>query len=191
MLFFCHKKRPLPTAGAKPWILYVNLKCTHSRKLGALYQFVVRKPVREYANDYLYTSENIFVQTEPHIHSGCRFPYLSSNVNPVNSTYHLSNLSTQHPQYQNQPLNSPLFSTVDQFPLTHKTKKSGNLNLPSDPLTSPDSQKSLVFYTFPIFYSLTFDINTTHSTWHERTKSTSFAGRFIRLDPPLFLPSRS
>ena len=135
---FAIKKRPLPTAGAKPWILYVNLKCTHSRKLGALYQFVVRKPVREYANDYLYISENIFVQTEPHIHSGCRFPYLSSNVNPVNSTYHLSNLSTQHPQYQNQPLNSPLFSTVDQFPLTHKTKKSGNPNLPSDKSRLPE-----------------------------------------------------
>lgn len=43
---FAIKKRPLPTAGAKPWILYVNLKCTHSRKLGALYQFVVRKPDR-------------------------------------------------------------------------------------------------------------------------------------------------
>ena len=158
---FAIKKRPLPTAGAKPWILYVNLKCTHSRKLGALYQFVVRKPVREYANDYLYISENIYVQTEPHIHPRCRFPYLSSNVNPVNSTYHLSNVSTQHPQYQNQPLNSPLFFTVDQFPLTRKTKKSGNRTCP---LTSPDSRKFLVFYTFSLFYSLTFDINTTVST---------------------------
>lgn len=30
----------------------------------------------------------------------------------------------------------------------------------------------------------------TVSTWHERTESTSFAERFVRLDPPLFLPSR-
>ena len=90
-------KKPLPIAGAKTRNLYVNLKCTQSRNLGALYQFMVRKPVREYANDYLYISENIFVQTEPHIHPGCHFPYFSSNVNPVNSTYHLSTLSTQHP----------------------------------------------------------------------------------------------
>lgn len=94
---FYSTKKPLPIAGAKARTLYVNLKCTHSRKLGALYQFMVRKPVREYANDYLYISENIFVQTEPHIHPGCHFPYFSSNVNPVNSTYHLSTLSTQHP----------------------------------------------------------------------------------------------
>ena len=116
---FAIKKRPLPTAGAKPWILYVNLKCTHSRKLGALYQFVVRKPVREYANDYLYISENIYVQTEPHIHPGCRFPYFSSNVNPVNSTYHLSPLS-------------------EQFPPTHKTKKSGSQNLSYDNSKLPE-----------------------------------------------------
>ena len=44
---------------------------------------------------------------------------------------------------------------------------------------------------FCAYYSLTFDINTTHSTWHERTKSTSFTGRFIRLDPRRFLSSRS
>ena len=31
----------------------------------------------------------------------------------------------------------------------------------------------------------------TVSTWLERTESTSFAGRFVRLDPPLFLSSRS
>ena len=135
---FAPLKKPLPIAGAKPWNLYVNLKCTQSRNLGALYQFMVRKPVREYANDYLYTSENIFVQTEPHIHSGCRFPYLSSNVNPVNSTYHLSNLSPQHTQYLSYPLNSPPFSTVDQFPLTLKMKKSGNPNLPSDKSRLPE-----------------------------------------------------
>ena len=122
---------------------------------------MVRKPVREYANDYLYISENIYVQTEPHIHPRCRFPYFSSNVNPVNSTYHLSNLSTQHPQYQNQPLNSPPIFTIDQFPLTRKIKNPGSETCP---LTSPDSRKSLVFYTFSLFYSLTFDINTTHST---------------------------
>ena len=154
-------KKPLPTAGAKTRTLYVNLKCTHSRKLGALYQFMVRKPVREYANDYLYISENIFVQTEPHIHPRGRFPYFSSNVNPVNSTYHLSNLSTQHPQYQNQLLNSPPFFTVGQFPLTRKTKKPETRTCP---LTSPDSRKSLVFYTFSLSYSLTFDIKTTVST---------------------------
>ena len=151
VLFFCHKKRPLPTAGAKPWILYVNLKCTHSRKLGALYQFVVRKPVREYANDYLYTSENIFVQTEPHIHSGCRFPYLSSNVNPVNSTYHLFTLSTQHPQYQNQLLNSPPFFTVGQFPLTRKMKKSGNWNLSFDKPRLPEILCFLHFFAILFF----------------------------------------
>ena len=89
------------------------------------------------------------------------FPYLSSNVNPVNSTYHLSNVSTQHPQYPNQPLNSPPFFTVDQFPLTRKIKNPGTGTCP---LTSPDSRKSLVFYTFSLPYSLTFDINTTHST---------------------------
>ena len=26
---------------------------------------------------------------------------------------------------------------------------------------------------------------------HERTESTSFTGQFVRLDPPLFLPSQS
>ena len=140
-------KKPLLIAGAKTKTLYVNLKCTHSRKLGALYQFMVRKPVREYANDYLYISENIFVQTEPHIHPRCRFPYFSSNVNPVNSTYHLSNLSTQHPQYQNEPLNSPLFSIVDQFPLTHKMKKSGNWNLSSDKSRLPEIPCFLHFFS--------------------------------------------
>ena len=149
---------------------------------------MVRKPVREYSNDYLYISENIFVQTEPRIHPRCLFLYFSSNVNSVNSTYHLSNPSTQHPQYQNQPLNSPPIFTIDQFPLTRKIKNPGSETCP---LTSPDSRKSLVFYTFSLPYSLTFDINTTHSTWHERTESTSFARRFVRLDPPLFLSSRS
>ena len=148
---FAIKKRPLPTAGAKPWILYVNLKCTHSRKLGALYQFVVRKPVREYANDYLYISENIFVQTEPHIHPRGRFPYFSSNVNPVNSTYHLSNLSTQRPQCQNQPLNSPPFFTVDQFPLTCKMKTSGNRNLSSDKPQLPEIPYFLHFFNILFF----------------------------------------
>ena len=89
------------------------------------------------------------------------FPYFSSNVNSVNSTYHLSNLSTQHPQYQNQPLNAPPIFTVDQFPLTRKMKNPGTRTCP---LTSPDSRKSLVFYTFSLSYSLTFDINTTVST---------------------------
>ena len=123
---------------------------THSSNLGALYQFMVRKPVREYANDYLYISENIFVQTESHIHPRGRFPYFSPNVNPVNSTYHLSNLSTQHPQYQNQPLNSPPFFTVDQFPLTHKTKKSGSQNLSSDKPRLPEIPCFLHF--FAIFF---------------------------------------
>lgn len=148
---FVIKKKPLLTAGAKTKTLYVNLKCTHSRNLGALYQFMVRKPVREYANDYLYISENIFVQTEPHIHSGCRFPYLSSNVNPVNSTYHLPNLSTQYPQYQNQPLNSPPFFTIDQLPLTHKTKKSGSQNLSSDKPRLPETPCFLHFFAILFF----------------------------------------
>ena len=86
---FANKKGPANRRSKnKNFICKFNMH--HSRKLGALYQFMVRKPVREYANDYLYISENIFVQTEPHIHPGCRFPYFSSNVNPVNSTYHLS-----------------------------------------------------------------------------------------------------
>ena len=148
---FAPLKKPLPIAEAKPRNLYVNLKCTQSRKLGALYQFMVRKPVREYANDYLYISENIFVQTEPHIHSGCLFPYLSSNVNPVNSTYHLPNLSTQYPQYQNQPLNSPPFFTIDQFPLTHKTKKSGSQNLSSDKPRLPETPCFLHFFAILFF----------------------------------------
>ena len=148
---FAIKKRPLPTAGAKPWILYVNLKCTHSRKLGALYQFMVRKPVREYANDYLYISENIFVQTEPHIHPRGRFPYFSSNVNPVNSTYHLSILSPQHTQYLSYPLNSLSFSTVDQFPLTCKMKKSGNPNLSSDKPRLPEIPCFLHFFAILFF----------------------------------------
>ena len=41
---FAPLKKPLPIAEAKPRNLYVNLKCTQSRKLGALYQFMVRKP---------------------------------------------------------------------------------------------------------------------------------------------------
>ena len=151
--FFCNFaiKKPLLIAGAKTKTLYVNLKCTHSRKLGALYQFMVRKPVREYANDYLYISENIFVQIESHTHPGCCFPYFSSNVNSVNSTYHLSNPSTQHPQYQNQPLNSPPFSTVDQFPLTRKIKKSGYRNLSSDKPRLPEIPCFLDFFDILFF----------------------------------------
>ena len=154
MLFFCHKNSPcqLQEQHNKDYI-YINSKCTHSSNLGALYQFMVRKPVREYANDYLYISENIFVQTEPHIHLGCRFPYFSSNVNPINSTYHLSNLSTQHPQYQNQPLNSPPFFTVDQFPLTRKIKKSGNRNLFSDKPRLPEIPCFLHFFAILFFDS--------------------------------------
>ena len=40
----------------------------------------------------------------------------------------------------------------------------------------------------PLFY---FDNDVIHSQWHERTESTSFTGQFVRLDPPLFLPSQS
>ena len=130
-------------------------------QFGALYQLVARRTGREHVNDYLYISENIYVQTEPHIHPRCRFPYFSSNVNPVNSTYHLSNLSTLHPQYQNQLLNSLPFSTIDQFPLTHKMKNPG---AGTCPLTSPDSRNPLVFYTFSLFDSLTFVNSTTVST---------------------------
>ena len=74
-----------------------------------------------------------------------------STLTAVNSTYHLSNLSTQHPQYQNQPLNSPLFSTVDQFPLTHKTKKSGNRNLSSDKPRLPEIPCFLHFFAILFF----------------------------------------
>ena len=116
-----------------------------------LYQFMVRKPVREYSNDYLYISENIFVQTEPRIHPRCLFLYFSSNVNSVNSTYHLSNPSTQHPQYQNQPLNSPPIFTVDQFPLTRKMKKSGNRNLSSDKPRLPEIPCFLHFFAILFF----------------------------------------
>ena len=41
------------------------------------------------------------------------------------------------------------------------------------------------------FYCTSLCKETTVSTWHERTESTSFARRFVRLDPPLFLPSQS
>ena len=41
------------------------------------------------------------------------------------------------------------------------------------------------------FYKVPLCSNTIVSTWHERTESTSFARRFVRLDPPLFLLSRS
>lgn len=34
-------------------------------------------------------------------------------------------------------------------------------------------------------------IKQTTSQWHERIESTSFAGRFVRLDPPLLLYSWS
>ena len=40
-------------------------------------------------------------------------------------------------------------------------------------------------------YKVSLCSNTIVSTWHERTESTSFAYRFVRLDPPLFLPSQS
>ena len=39
--------------------------------------------------------------------------------------------------------------------------------------------------------SLMRDIKTTVSTWLERIESTSFPERFVQLNPPLFLPSRS
>lgn len=94
-----------------------------------------------------------------HNRERCAFLFVFNYA--VNSTYHLSNLSTQHPQYQNQPRGSLPFSTVDQFPLTHKMKNPGTRTCP---LIGPDSRKFLVFYTFSLFYSLTFDINTTHST---------------------------
>lgn len=41
------------------------------------------------------------------------------------------------------------------------------------------------------FYEFTRCRQQTVSTWHERTESTSFAGRFVRLDPLPFLSSRS
>ena len=41
------------------------------------------------------------------------------------------------------------------------------------------------------FYEFTLCRHVTTSTWHERTESTSFTGRFVRLDPRLFLSSWS
>ena len=41
------------------------------------------------------------------------------------------------------------------------------------------------------FYKVSLCSNTIVSTWHERIESTSFVRRFVRLDPPLFLSSRS
>ena len=55
------------------------------------------------------------------------------------------------PQYQNQPLNSPPFSTVDQFPLTHKTKKSRNQNLSSDKSRLPEIPCFLHFLNILFF----------------------------------------
>ena len=50
---------------------------------------------------------------------------------------------------------------------SRKVKKSGNRNLSSD---LSDSRKFLIFYTFSLFYSLTFDINTTVSQCVEAVK---------------------
>ena len=69
----------------------------------------------------------------------------------VNSTYHLFPLSTQHPQYQNQLLNSPPFFTVGQFPLTRKMKKSGNWNLSSDKPRLPEIPCFLHFFAILFF----------------------------------------
>lgn len=60
-----------------------------------------------------------------------------------------------------QPRDSLPFSTIDQFPLTHKMKNPG---AGTCPLTSPDSRNPLVFYTFSLFDSLTFVNSTTVST---------------------------
>ena len=80
-----------------------------------------------------------------------RCAFLFARIHSVNSIYHLSNLSTQHPQYQNQPLNSPSFSTVDQFPLTHKMKQSGIQNLSSDKSRLPEIPCSLHFFAIWFF----------------------------------------
>lgn len=65
-------------------------------QFGALYQLVARRTVREHVNGYSFL-ENPFHTNVTHIHTIYHF---SSNVNPINSTYHLSNLSTLHPQYR-------------------------------------------------------------------------------------------
>src|SRR5699024_11528625 len=70
---------------------------------------------------------------------------------PVNSTYHLSILSPQHTQYLSYPLNSLSFSTVDQFPLTCKMKKSGNPNLSSDKPRLPEIPCFLHFFAILFF----------------------------------------
>lgn len=100
----------------------------------------------------------------------------------------ISNLSTQPTHFASCQLNPPSFFYVDMFPLTANFLFFGRVAL--CPKSTP-SQESLVFKPFSYIYFSTFDINTTHSTWHERTGSTSFARRFVRLDPLLFLLSRS
>ena len=51
------------------------------------------------------------------------------------------------------------------------------------------SQNGEILWFIGIYWAF-FDRRQTVSTWHERTESTSFTGQFVRLDPPLFLPSR-
>lgn len=67
-------------------------------------------------------------------------------------------------------------------------KKSGSQNRCPN---NPNSQKSLVFCTFPLSCSSTLDINTTHSTWHERTGSTPYAplGMWKHIDRHLAISS--
>ena len=71
-------------------------------QFGALYQLVARRTGREHVNDYLYISENIYVQTEPHI-------FLQMSI-----------LSTPHTIYPTCPLYTPNikinYSTLCRFP---------------------------------------------------------------------------
>lgn len=82
-----------------------------------------------------------------------------SHINSVNSTIcHFLRLTSSH---------SPL-----------KHKKAGSRN--SYP-NSPNSRKSLAFYTFSLAYFVTRDINTTHSTWLDRSGLMSVIGNLSRL----------
>lgn len=89
------------------------------------------------------------------------------SIKLINSTYHLSNLSTQHPQYQNQPLNSPPFFTVDQFPLTRKIKKSGNQNLSYDKPRLPEIPCFLHFFAI-LFFDFWHQYYALHMAWEDR-----------------------
>ena len=90
-------------------------------------------------------------------------------VNSIHPTYHLSILSTQL---------SSIFHGRPVSAIFLNAKKSGSQNrCPND----PNSQKSLVFCTFPLSYFSTLDINTTRKdrkyakcpSWYVKNISTT------------------